>query len=107
MTEKVFALIEKIFLGDRFWLQLSSIKNTRTTFTCFQQLLLADGLVAIVAMVRDVLQEVLVQRLGRREGRQAVGHQEPASLAVLLVVVLPGLKHDTVLDLAIVWANHK
>jgi hypothetical protein len=68
-----------------------AINQAGAVVTGFEQLLLADGLVAVVAVVGDVLQEVLVQRPRRRERGQAVGEQEPAALAVLLVVVLPRL----------------
>ena len=50
-------------------------------------------------MVRHVLEQVLVQRLGRAEGRQAVGHEEPAPLRVGLVIVLLGLVGELAVDL--------
>ena len=61
--------------------------------TGFEQLLLAERLVSVVAVIGDVLQEILVKGPGGGESREAVGHEEPAPLAVLLVVVLPRLRN--------------
>ena len=82
-------LVEIVFL---FLRQIMKLFNETVNLTSFEQLLLANGLVSVVSVIGDVLQQILVQRSGRREGREAVGEQEPASLAVLLVVVLPRLQ---------------
>ena len=62
---------------------LVSIRKTIkiNTITRFDELPLAHAPVSVLAVVRDVLEEILVECAGGGEGAQAGGHQEPAAFA--------------------------
>ncbi len=61
--------------------------------------MLAEALESVVGVVADVLEQVLVEHFGGCEGAQAVGHEDPATLAVLHVLVPPRLVRQLAEDL--------